>query len=436
MIVRRGKAATEEMQRALIYDASRLITRTLNETPNGIDRIDLLLARKMLACSDTQLLRFGFRGPALFRAEEFPDPVRKVESAWREVEPEPEDLKLLHSLTNRLHGRQSRRNPNAQLVKLRRRIFNPIRSFISYAGLEGANPIHTAPERAIYINATHFPMEWRSHVSWLDERPDVRLILFVHDLLPIERPDLFWGAETLRHSKRLALLARRGTAALVTSRHVEDELTALMKREGRMDLPVFRGPPPVAAEFFRRPSFDGALNEACYFVVCGTIEPRKNHLLLVNVWRRLTRKFGPKAPKLLVIGKRGWKCDRIMTEILRKDLRSSVILVSGLPTSIYKVILSHAVALLAPSLAEGMGLSIGEAQALGVPVIASDIDGHREYPAGSMLLLDSGNAERWMDAIIDAATMRQVGCHTTDRVITNTEDNYFNELSRFLSTLS
>lgn len=424
------------MQRALIYDASRLITRTLNATPNGIDRIDILLARKMLACSDTQLLKFGFRGPALFKAEEFPDPVRKVESAWREAEPGPDDLKLLQSLKNRLQGRQGSRNPNAHLVKLRRRILSPIRSFISYAGLEGASPVHTAPERAIYINATHFPMEWRSHVSWLDDRPDVRLVLFVHDLLPIEHPDLFWGAETQRHSKRLALLARRGTAALVTSRHVEDELTAHMKREGRTDLPVFRGPPPVAAEFFRRPPFDGALNEACYFVVCGTIEPRKNHLLLVDVWRRLTRKFGSKAPKLLVIGKRGWKCDRIFNEILSKELRSSVILVSGLPTSTYKVILAHAMALLAPSFAEGMGLSIGEALALGVPVIASDIDGHREYPAGSILLLDPGKAERWMDAIIDAAAMRPVSCNTPDRVITNTEDQYFSTLSGFLSTLS
>jgi glycosyltransferase involved in cell wall biosynthesis len=426
------------MQNALIYDASRLITRTLNATPNGIDRIDVLLARGMLSHPDIHLLRFGFRGPAIFPGEDFPDPVRRVEAAWREAAPGPDDLKLLRTLRNRLLGRNDAARTGgrgAPLAKLRRRICSPLRSFISYAGLKGKCPVEAAPERAIYVNATHFPMEWRSHVAWLDERPDIRLVPFIHDLLPIERPELFWGAEPQRHRKRLALLARRGAAVLVTSRHVEDALTAHMRREGRPDLPVFRASPPVAAEFFSLPLCDRALKEACYFVVCGTIEPRKNHLLLVDVWRRLTRAFGPKAPRLLVIGKRGWKCDRIFSEIFSEDLRSSVIVVSGLPTSTYKVVLAHAVALLAPALAEGLGLSIGEAMALGVPVIASDIDGHREYPADSMLLLDPGKPERWMAAIVDAAKTRPVAPIAHDYVQSNTEENYFRKFNRFLATL-
>ena len=82
-----------------------------------------------------------------------------------------------------------------------------------------------------------------------------------------------------------------------------------------------------------------------------------------------------------------------LSEILGEDLRSRV-LVYGLPTLTYIVFLTHAVALLAPALTEGLGLSIGEALVLGTPVIATDIGGHREYPAGLTLLLDKGKHER------------------------------------------
>ena len=49
-----------------------------------------------------------------------------------------------------------------------------------------------------------------------------------------------------------------------------------------------------------------------YFIMCGTLEPRENHLLILHVWRDLITQFGRAAPKLLLIGERGWENEHII----------------------------------------------------------------------------------------------------------------------------
>ena len=49
------------------------------------------------------------------------------------------------------------------------------------------------------------------------------------------------------------------------------------------------------------------------FVVLGTIEARKNHLLLLQVWERLIQRFGTASPRLLIIGQRGWECEQVFS---------------------------------------------------------------------------------------------------------------------------
>ena len=111
-------------------------------------------------------------------------------------------------------------------------------------------------------------------------------------------------------------------------------------------------------------------------VICSTIEPRKNHLLLLEVWRELVRRDGPGTPKLVLVGGRGWKFEAVAALLDRSPaLRGHVVEASGLTTPSLKRLLDGARALLMPSFAEGYGLPVVEAQIAGVPVIASDIRG-------------------------------------------------------------
>src|SRR5207249_1429304 len=60
-------------------------------------------------------------------------------------------------------------------------------------------------------------------------------------------------------------------------------------------------------------------NDRPTFIILGTIEARKNHLMLLHVWTRLVQLLGPDAPRLLIIGQRGWECERVFNLLDRSD---------------------------------------------------------------------------------------------------------------------
>lgn len=331
--------------------------------------------------------------------------------------------------------RDGRIPEGGRIVEKRHRRIGAALEALFRTGLRrGLDPVRHAPRGAVCLNASHFPLDWPSHVRWLESRRDVRLVVFVHDVLPVDRPGDFWAKEAGRHKARLALLARRGGGAIVTTHTVAERLQAEMAARGRSDLPVLVATPPVAPVFHQAPRPDPAFAAANYFVACGTLEPRKNYGLLLRLWRRLVRERGEAAPKLVIVGKRGWLYDVIVAELADPALARHVIEVAQLTTGDYKALLDQARALLAPSLAEGFGLPVAEALACGVPVIASDIPPFREQRTDLVTLLDPHADDAWYEAVearasssrAQAAPPRQEGV---------TSDGYLRQVSGFLGAL-
>jgi glycosyltransferase involved in cell wall biosynthesis len=138
-----------------------------------------------------------------------------------------------------------------------------------------------------------------------------------------------------------------------------------------------------------------------YFVVIGTIEARKNHLLLLKIWQHLVRDLGENAPILLLIGQRGWEIDEVV-QILDEDhsLQGHVFELGRCSDKQMIGLLSGARALLMPSFAEGFGIPVIEALRSGAPVIASDMAVFREVAGGIPLYLSPDDPTAWMDAIL------------------------------------
>ena len=149
----------------------------------------------------------------------------------------------------------------------------------------------------------------------------MRAAFFVHDLLPIQLPEYFRTAERDRHQARLRNLARFGAAAVVTTRTVAETLSAHMATLGRADLPIFVAPTPIAATFSTPRHVERDLGQHPYFVLCSTLEPRKNHLMILAVWRALVERLGAGAPRLVLVGTRGWHYDPIIDLIEREPFR-------------------------------------------------------------------------------------------------------------------
>jgi glycosyltransferase involved in cell wall biosynthesis len=392
------------IDRHVIFDVTRLVTRVLNDAPNGIDRVDLALARHFSNRPDEKAfaLLWTIAGPRLFPASVARDVVRDVENHWRELD--DEDDPLYEEVVDRLVNPGSLRGP---IVRSSKRISRPFLAAIWKHGLRlGRSLEDHAPSGAAYLNASYFPLEYVRHLRWLFKRRDIIPTFFIHDLLPIERPQYFWPREPERLRRRLDHIRQLRGRAIVASSTVASQVRAYFAKD-RYSIPVLEAALPVSPIFRTSPSVDPRLTDRPYFVVCGTIEPRKNHVLLLNLWREMAKE-AKDLPALVLVGKRGWNAETAIGILERsRDISKHVVEVSGLSTPALKRLMDNATALLAPSLSEGFGLPVSEAAAIGLPVIAADIKPYRERAAPGVVLVDALDGMGWLKAIREKISCSQ-----------------------------
>jgi len=242
----------------------------------------------------------------------------------------------------------------------------------------------------------------------LDHCPGLRLwrrrgakpVIFVHDLIPISHPEYCRPGEKDRHILRMrnALI---GASGIITNSHC-----TLRSLEEFAKSSELKCPPAVVAPLGNVPFGPPGPRpvDAPYFVILGTIEPRKNHWLLLQVWRRIVERLGSSAPRLVVIGRRGWECENVVDLLERSTpLAGFVIERNDCSDGELAQFLGHACALLMPSFAEGYGLPVVEALGLGTPVIASDLQVFREIAGTMPDYVDPLDAPRWTELIMEYA---------------------------------
>ena len=141
------------------------------------------------------------------------------------------------------------------------------------------------------------------------------------------------------------------------------------------------------------------------FVVLGTIEPRKNHQLLLDVWDDLARTGALEPlPELHIIGKRGWMNEDVFKRLDKGQ--SGVFEHGSLDDGELAKFLAKSDALLFPSLAEGYGLPALEAASAGLPVICSDIDVFQELLADIALFVPEPTVAAWKNTIAEFCTSK------------------------------
>lgn len=251
---------------------------------------------------------------------------------------------------------------------------------------------------AILLNVGHNGIERPEYADWL-ARYQLRPLYMVHDLIPLTHPEFCRPAEDLRHDLRLRTILTTAAGVITNSRATLDALTAFADRTG-LPLPPTTAallaawdlPAPAAARPVSYP----------YFLMLGTIEPRKNHWLILQLWRRLIETVGAAAPRLVLIGQRGWECENIVDMLERCALlRDHVVELPECSDAELANYLAHAQALLFPSFTEGFGIPAAEALSLGTPVIASEIPVFREIFADVPDYCDPLDGMAWLQAIRD-----------------------------------
>lgn len=114
-----------------------------------------------------------------------------------------------------------------------------------------------------------------------------------------------------------------------------------------------------------------------YLLMVSTLEPRKNHVLLLSAWEHLKYTSMPDL-KLVIVGSAGWDSASILRGFKPWAERGDLFYLNNVPSAELRVLYKHAAATVCPSVAEGFDYSGIEAMRSGGIVISSDIPVHRE----------------------------------------------------------
>lgn len=292
------------------------------------------------------------------------------------------------------------RRSSRELFRLLREPPERFRTALATAALRrlGGSPA-TAGGR-LYLNIGHTGLDSSGFRTWV-RTTRVQPVYFVHDLIPITHPQFCRTGELDVHSKRMRTVLETGSGVIGNSQATLDALAEFAQAE------ALRLPPTVAAWLGCTPMSSNAgvtPTKRPTFVAVGTIEGRKNHLLLLEIWSRLVARLGEQAPRLLIIGQRGWQAEEVF-DIIDRDqaLHGHVVEISNCSDQELANHLGTARAALFPTHAEGFGLPLVEALSLGVPVIASDLPVFHEIGQGVPSLISPTDVGEWEAAIVDYA---------------------------------
>ena len=202
--------------------------------------------------------------------------------------------------------------------------------------------------------------------------------------------------------------------------------------------------PPTAVALLApelpEPTSGAAPLDGPYFVFVSTIEPRKNHFMILQLWEKLVLQLGEAAPKLVIIGQRGWDYEEVTALLENSALLQGVVLeVSRCSDTEMVSYLRHSRALLFPSFTEGYGMPVVEALTLGVPVIASDLAVFREFAGQVPDYIDVMDEASWFGMICDFVALdsqaRQAQLHRLKGYQAPTWHQHFEKVDALLLEL-
>ncbi len=234
------------------------------------------------------------------------------------------------------------------------------------------------PEGVIYLNVGHSNLTDRTLWALRHDIP-AHIVVFVHDTIPLDFPQHQRSGTPETFRAKLKRVQRFADQVIYNSADTQMRAEGYMRAWGDVPkgvvapLGVTIAPPDPSALPF---TIDA---KTPYFVTVGTIEPRKNHKLLLDVWNSLSDMMPPAdIPKLYICGTRGWNNEEVFARLDALPENGPVTELPGLSDGALSALLKGAKAMLFPSIAEGYGLPPIEAAALGTPVICLDLPVYRE----------------------------------------------------------
>jgi glycosyltransferase involved in cell wall biosynthesis len=216
-----------------------------------------------------------------------------------------------------------------------------------------------------------------------------RSFVTIHDTGQVHFPDAHPPLQRAYHNWAVWWSTRHAARVFADSESTRDDLIRFFRVPPEKILVVYPAYDAQLYQPIRNPArIESVKARYClsgdYVLTIGTIQPRKNYARLIEALGKL-----PVANcDLVIVGKRGWLHKTIFESVARLGLQTRVHFLDYVPASDLPALVSGARVFVFPSLHEGFGLPILEAQACGTPVVCSMTSSLPEAAGDAALFFD------------------------------------------------
>ncbi len=232
--------------------------------------------------------------------------------------------------------------------------------------------------------------------------------MIVYDLIPVRSPDFVEPDLCIAFEQALDRLVPVSDRVITLSREVADLIAERYPyAAGRVHVavPTLRAHAPKATV-----EVDGVAAPAPgpFLLVLSTVEPRKNHRVILDAWRLTAADPRASGAWLVIAGRRGWKTDDIEAEIARHGDRLRIARLDHVSDEVVEALYRDCLATVHASWVEGFGLPARESVARGIPTLMSSSIPQDGLPDGTYRLFEPTDAQALAGLMLEAIVAGRV----------------------------
>lgn len=226
----------------------------------------------------------------------------------------------------------------------------------------------------------------------------VKSVVTIHDLIFLRYPEFYKKIDRKIYLQKFKQACLNANKIIAISEQTKADIVHFFSINEAKIKVIYQ---PINQDFFS-PSTEQQKKEIQkkyhlpqgFFLYVGTIEERKNLLTVVKAMQQANINY-----PLLVVGKATAYLDKVKNYIAEKSLKN-IIFLHKVSNEELKGFYTMAKLLVYPSVFEGFGLPVAEAQACGTPVITSNLSSLPEAAGEAGMLIDPHSPEEISKAIL------------------------------------
>ena len=207
--------------------------------------------------------------------------------------------------------------------------------------------------------------------------PGAAVVLTIHDLTTRRFPEMHVAENAALHATKERFARTRADRIIAVSEATRRDIVSELGIPPERISVVYEAADarfrPHTPEETQTTLERYSLTHNRYILSVGTLEPRKNHVRLIEAYAMLRARYTPAEhlPPLIIAGGNGWKYDAILAAPEQTGVAGFVRFLGRVPDDDLPALIAGSRVFVYPSLYEGFGLPPLEALACGVPVVVS-----------------------------------------------------------------